>query len=229
MLESFNHPDLLRPPRTTRAVVSQLYSPPVIGDEKRGSGLDDNGAYLEGMHISCKALTILVKYCKEYILPFMELIVTRLMLVASFAPIAITFQCEQLLNDLALMDVSRFIPLIIPYASITDQSLLASTIKHGEALDYSAIRLLALHLLASTIKNMPSPLLLIELNKILEHILPCFGSEIVDMRKAVVFVLVELYAIIGDALYPYITHLTPPQKKLLAIYIQRFNQSKKSY
>ena len=152
------------------------------------------------------------------------------MLAASFAPIAITFQCEQLLNEVALMDVPRFIPLVIPYAGINAQSLIATSIKHGgESMDYSAVQLLALHLLASTIKHMPSPLLLIELTRLLDHILPCFNSEVVDMRKAVVYVLVELYAIIGDALYPYITHLTPPQKKLLAIYIQRFNQTKNTY
>jgi hypothetical protein len=43
----------------------------------------------------------------------------------------------------------------------------------------------------------------------------------VDLRKAVIFVLVEIYLVIGDALYPNIQELSPPQRKLLTIYIDR--------
>ncbi len=62
-------------------------------------------------------------------------------------------------------------------------------------------RLLALHALAETIRLLPSPQLLQELPTLVPAILPSLASEVVDVRKAVVFTLVEVYMAIGDALY----------------------------
>ena len=39
--------------------------------------------------------------------------------------------------------------------------------------------------------------------------------------QAVIFVLVESYMVIGDALYPFVSALPLPQKKLLTIYISK--------
>ena len=42
-----------------------------------------------------------------------------------------------------------------------------------------------------------------------------------DMRKASIFALVEIYMVMGDAFYPYTEDLSPAQRKLLTIYIDR--------
>ena len=41
------------------------------------------------------------------------------------------------------------------------------------------------------------------------------------LSQAVIFVLVESYMVIGDALYPFVSTLPLPQKKLLTIYISK--------
>lgn len=42
-----------------------------------------------------------------------------------------------------------------------------------------------------------------------------------EVRKAVVFALVELQLVLGDELLPYLSALSPSQTKLLAIYVKR--------
>jgi len=39
--------------------------------------------------------------------------------------------------------------------------------------------------------------------------------------QAVIFVLVEAYMVVGDALHPFVNTLPMPQKKLLTIYIDK--------
>ena len=47
------------------------------------------------------------------------------------------------------------------------------------------------------------------------------SSTQADLRKAAIFVLVEVYMVVGDALYPFTQALSPPQRKLLTIYVDR--------
>lgn len=181
--------------------------------------------HMESMHISCKAISILIKYRGVNVKNFMELLVTRLTQVVAFTPATISYQCEQLLTEALNLDPHRFITIVLPYTASGE---------HERGFN-DHVRLLALHVLASAIRLLPSAIFLSNGTKgdaftvdILKHILPSFNSPLVDMRKGVVFILVEIYGVIGDALYPYIIHdMTPPQKKLLAIYIQRYKSSKK--
>lgn len=46
------------------------------------------------------------------------------------------------------------------------------------------------------------------------------------MRKTIVFCLVDLYVVLGDALMPHLEALSPAQLKLLTIYIQRTMQAR---
>jgi hypothetical protein len=84
-----------------------------------------------------------------------------------------------------------------------------------------AIRLLALQSLSCAVTHLTSPQLLELLPSITEVVLPHFTSSLVDIRKGVVFILVEVYMIIGDALYPFVKGLAPSQRKLLTVYIER--------
>jgi hypothetical protein len=188
----------------------------------------------ESMHISCKALSILVKYRGSHLESFVELIVSRLCVAVTYAPVTIGFQCEQLLCEVALLNPPRFLRIIVPFASVNPpQSTPVPTPDRGNAskephMQDSSVqmRLLGLHVLGAMVKHVSSPQLLHELDSILDSVLPSFGSPLVDVRKAVVTVLCELFGVIGDALYPYIAdELTPQQKKLLALYIQRYKTS----
>ena len=158
------------------------------------------------MHLSCKALLLLVKYKATHVITFMDLLVSRLCQAAAYAPVAITLHCEQILADLAPHSPHRLLRLATPYSA-------ASTGPH--------VQLLAIHTICVAIKHMSSPQILEDIKTTVSAILPSLSNSIVDLRKAVIFVLVEIYMNIGDALYPYIVDLQPPQRKLLTIYIQK--------
>jgi hypothetical protein len=83
------------------------------------------------------------------------------------------------------------------------------------------VRLLALHVIAAAIKYIKSADLLLQLPSLIEAIVPSLSSALVDIRKSVILILVESYLIIGDALYPFVSELQAPQKKLLTIYIEK--------
>ena len=137
----------------------------------------------------------------------MNLLVARLCEAACFAPIAVTINCEEILTELSKLDALKFIRITIPYAMPSVSS--------------PHIRLLALNLLAAAIKNINSANLLTELPLIVNTVIASSSSVLVDIRKAVISVLVECYVVTGDALYPYLSELPMPQKKLLTIYIEK--------
>jgi hypothetical protein len=113
------------------------------------------------------------------------------------------------------------------------------------------VRLLALHVLACAVRHLPSADLLAALPAVVAGVVPSLSSALVDIRKvrffccalrhpssftaltcmhththkpgcqAVIFVLVEAYMVVGDALHPFVSALPMPQKKLLTIYIDK--------
>jgi hypothetical protein len=91
----------------------------------------------------------------------------------------------------------------------------------GSTGDKSAVRLMAVRVVAEAIKHMPVLSLLDDLPSIVTSIVPSMTSSVVDVRKAVIVVLVNAFFVIGDALYPFVEHLPESQKKLLNIYIDK--------
>lgn len=85
----------------------------------------------------------------------------------------------------------------------------------------SAVRRLALRVLALCVPHMTSRQLVSILPLLMDHILPSFRSPLVDIRQAVVGAIVQMYVLVGDVLHPYVKELPPQQKKLLTIYIDR--------
>lgn len=166
--------------------------------------------YYEIMHLLCKVLLILVRTRGKNIKVFMDLITSRLCQVAEFAPVAVILHCEQILADVGILDPLRFLHLLIPYSNIND-------IKGSSP----QVRLISLHAMTSTMRNLSSPQILENINAIINVAKPSLSSNLVDLRKASIFLLVEIYIVIGDALHPYVHDIPTSQKKLLTIYIQK--------
>jgi hypothetical protein len=153
----------------------------------------------------------------------MDLLVSKLCQAAAFAPVAVSLHCEQILVEVAPLDPHHFVRVVAPFASVPKPGSLLSSVPGSEndAVTSPHVRLLALHVISVAIRNLQSSQLLSELPQLVRVILPSLSSSLVDIRKAVVFVLVEAYLIIGDALFPYVAELSPAQKKLLTIYIEK--------
>jgi hypothetical protein len=149
----------------------------------------------------------------------MDLLTNRLCQAASLAPVAVTLHCEQILIDLSKFDGHRMLRILMPFAVTFANG--TSPVAQFQKEFHPNVRLIALHVIAESLKYVLSTQLLKEMPKLVAIMLPSLNCSIVDLRKAVIFVLVEAYMVIGDALYPFVQELAPPQKKLLTIYIER--------
>lgn len=172
----------------------------LVSNEVRGA---------EKMLVASKILLAIARYKGEYLTGFLELLVSRLCNAACYAPVAVTMHSKQILSAVASCDAQRMPRVLLPFVNSDDDRQMHST-------------LLALQVLIETVKLLSSAQLLSELGLITATILPVLSAGTVDIRKAVIFLLVEAYSVVGDALHPYIQELmTPAQKKLLTIYIDR--------
>lgn len=75
--------------------------------------------------------------------------------------------------------------------------------------------------LGKALGSLPFPQLNSRLGEILPHLFASFNSPDADVRKAVVFCLVDIYSGMGNMLMPHLSPLSTAQLKLLTIYIQR--------
>ena len=159
----------------------------------------------------------------------------RLCNAAAFAPVAISLHCEQILSLVSALDPPRFASLLLPFISV-DSLNAGSVSSSGSAASSSSLllssgertggssqhtRLLALHALSAAVTHLKSSDLILLLPELTVAILPHFSSPLVDTRKSVVFVLVEVYMKVGDTLYPFVKNLAASQRKLLTVYIER--------
>lgn len=152
----------------------------------------------------------------------------RLCQAAAYAPIAVSLHFEQIMSLMAPLDPSCLTQLLLPYIA-ADAPSSTRSITHpilgescGSAGDFKQhTQLLALRALCDGVKHLKSSELISLLPQISSVILPLFSSPLVDIRKSVVFVLVEVYMMVGDELHPFVRNLAPSQRKLLTVYIER--------
>ena len=62
---------------------------------------------------------------------------------------------------------------------------------------------------------------------VLPPLFEAFDSQSADVRKAVVFCLVDMWVVLGDALTPHLGALSTSQLKLVTIYVNKTHQSRK--
>ena len=140
---------------------------------------------------------------------------TTLCKVSEQVPVACQLLFEQLLEQVAHYDAQRLVHIVCRFA------MPAQGVSHSST-SSSSLRVMALHVLSASIRFMSAAQLLEEVESaVVPAAIAALNSPLVDLRKASIFVLVEMYLIVGDALYPYLQELSPPQRKLLTIYIEK--------
>ncbi|GER24978.1 CLIP-associating family protein [Striga asiatica] len=65
-----------------------------------------------------------------------------------------------------------------------------------------------------------------QLPSFLPHLFDAFGNQSADVRKTVVFCLVDIYIILGKAFLPYLEGLNSTQLRLVTIYANRISQAR---
>lgn len=145
------------------------------------------------------------------------MLVTKLCQTAAHAPHVIAQLLEQILGDLGRCDALRLVQIMAPYASFDESAPLTAS---QSALP-AHVRLMALRVICGTIPLLSPEEVAEELPALVGAALPAVSSPAVDARKAAVFLFVEVYLQVGDALFPFLQTMTAAQRKLLAVYIEK--------
>ena len=118
----------------------------------------------------------------------------------------LSHQAELTLEQMVTtVDAQRCVQILVPRLMV----------ESGVALQCS------IHLLSKCMPRLPSAVLLECLPTVLPGLTEAFKNPSADVRKAVVFTLVEIYMVLGDAFWPYLSDLNAAQLKLVTIYVNR--------
>lgn len=85
----------------------------------------------------------------------------------------------------------------------------------------------AIRSLARAVSRMRASELMPRCSAVLPPLFEAFDSQSADVRKAVVFCLVDMWVVLGDALTPHLGALSTSQLKLVTIYVNKTHQSRK--
>ncbi|KAJ7294463.1 hypothetical protein O6H91_Y255800 [Diphasiastrum complanatum] len=80
--------------------------------------------------------------------------------------------------------------------------------------------------LTKIVTRLPSEQLMSQLPSFLPALFDAFGNQNADVRKTVVFCLVDIYIILGKAFVPYLGSLSSTQLRLVTIYANRISQAR---
>lgn len=80
--------------------------------------------------------------------------------------------------------------------------------------------------LTKLVSRLPPEELTSQLNSFLPMLFDAFGNQDADVRKTVVFCLVEIYIVLGKAFVPYLGSLSSTQFRLVTLYANRISQAR---
>ncbi|KAL2629963.1 hypothetical protein R1flu_014649 [Riccia fluitans] len=80
--------------------------------------------------------------------------------------------------------------------------------------------------LTKLVSRLPSEELMEQLPSFLPAVFDAFGNQNADVRKTVVFCLVDIYIVLGKAFVPYLGNLSSTQLRLVTIYANRISQAR---
>lgn len=80
--------------------------------------------------------------------------------------------------------------------------------------------------LTKLVGRLPSEELMAQLPSFLPALFDAFGNQSADVRKTVVFCLVDIYIVLGKAFLPYLGSLSSTQLRLVTIYANRISQAR---
>jgi len=81
--------------------------------------------------------------------------------------------------------------------------------------------------LTKLVSRLPPEELTSKLNSFLPMLFDAFGHQDADVRKTVVFCLVEIHIVLGNSFDPYLGSLSSTQRRLVTIYSNRISQARK--
>ncbi|KAK4363653.1 hypothetical protein RND71_018894 [Anisodus tanguticus] len=140
-----------------------------------------------------------------------EIIIEKLLHVTKDDVAKVASEAENCLNTiLSQYDSFRCLSVIVPLLVTEDEKTLVTCINS----------------LTKLVGRLSQEELMSQLPSFLPSLFDAFGNQSADVRKTVVFCLVDIYIILGKAFMPYLEGLNSTQLRLVTIYANRISQAR---
>ncbi|XP_038974796.1 CLIP-associated protein-like isoform X2 [Phoenix dactylifera] len=171
--------------------------------------LDDSDSSTRELSLSL--IAEMLKNQKEAIEDSVEIFVEKLLRVTKDVVAKVSNEAHQCLNIvLAQYDPFRCLTVVVPLLVSDDEKTLV----------------IGINCLTKLVGRLSHEELMTQLPSFLPALFDAFGNQSPDVRKTVVFCLVDIYIMLGKAFLPYLEGLSSTQLRLVTIYANRISQAR---
>ncbi|KAK4272965.1 hypothetical protein QN277_021450 [Acacia crassicarpa] len=171
--------------------------------------LDDSNPSVRELALS--VVVEMLKNQKDAMEMSVEIVIEKLLHVAKDTVPKVSNEADHCLTIfLSQCDPFRCLSVIVPLLVGEDEKSLVTCI----------------NCLTKLIGRFSQEELMVQLPSFLPPLFDAFGNQSADVRKTVVFCLVDMYIMLGKAFLPYLEGLNSTQLKLVAIYANRISQAR---
>ncbi|KAK1355906.1 CLIP-associated protein-like [Heracleum sosnowskyi] len=160
------------------------------------------------------ALVLVVEMLKNQKNPMedsVEIVIEKLLHVTKDPDAKVANEAETCLTSvLSQYDPFRCLSVIVPLLVTEDEKTLVTCI----------------NCLTKLVGRLSQEELMVQLPSFLPSIFEAFGNQSADVRKTVVFCLVDIYIMLGKTFLPYLEGLNSTQLRLVTIYANRISQAR---
>jgi len=171
--------------------------------------LDDSDSSMRELALSL--ITEMLNYQKDAIEDSMEIVFEKLLHVTKDAVAKISNEANQCLNVLlAKYNPFTCLAITVPLLVSDDEKMLV----------------VCINCLTKLVGRLSQEELIVQLPTFLPALFDAFNNQSPDVRKTVVFCLVDIYIMLGKAFAPYLEGLSSTQLRLVTIYANRISQAR---
>ncbi|XP_060174865.1 CLIP-associated protein-like isoform X1 [Lycium barbarum] len=171
--------------------------------------LDDSESLTRELALSL--ILEMLKNQKNAMEDSVEIIIEKLLHVTKDDVAKVANEAENCLNTiLSQYDPFRCLSVIVPLLVTEDEKTLVTCI----------------NCLTKLVGRLSQEELMSQLSSFLPSLFDAFGNQSADVRKTVVFCLVDIYIMLGKAFMPYLEGLNSTQLRLVTIYANRISQAR---
>ncbi|PON55524.1 Coatomer beta subunit [Trema orientale] len=171
--------------------------------------LDDSDSSIRELSLSL--ITEMLKNQKDAMEDSVEIVIEKLLHVTKDVIPKVSNEAEHCLTVvLSQYDPFRCLSVIVPLLVTEDEKTLVTCI----------------NCLTKLVGRLSQEELMTQLPSFLPALFEAFGNQSADVRKTVVFCLVDIYIMLGKAFLPYLEGLNSTQLRLVTIYANRISQAR---
>ncbi|XP_049348249.1 CLIP-associated protein-like [Solanum verrucosum] len=171
--------------------------------------LDDSESWIRELALSL--ILEMLKNQKNAMEDSVEIIIEKLLHVTKDDVAKVANEAENCLSTiLSQYDPFRCLSVIVPLLVTEDEKTLVTCI----------------NCLTKLVGRLSQEELMSQLPSFLPSLFDAFGNQSADVRKTVVFCLVDIYIMLGKAFMPYLEGLNSTQLRLVTIYANRISQAR---